>query len=177
MVMKRLQAGAAIATFALTACQADTVQYACPNSCIGAAYAGFDLACSPNDLSSVVATGPCATPEAGLAYYTGGETDFLVAVGSPEAGTCHVTLGFASGFTYDTDVTFTSQADPVPKGCSPCPSFIGPTAGPWTVNNPSITCVALPSLDAGAGPDAIVTVSADAGIDAGIDAAADASDE
>jgi len=143
----------------LTAC--DTVVYGCASSCIGAAYATFDLACSPNDLESVVATGPCAMPEAGLSYYTGTESEFLAVVGSPEAGVCHVALQFATGFSYETDVTFAPQADPTPKGCAPCPSFIGPTAGPWTVNNPSDTCVALPAVSADAGAEA------DASIDAG----------
>jgi len=143
----------------LGACQADTVQYGCPSSCIGAAYATFDLACSPNDLASVVATGPCAMPDAGVSYYTGTETELLVTVGSPEAGVCHVALRFATGFSYEQDVTFTSQADPTPKGCSPCPSFIGPTVGPWAVNNPSDTCVALP--DAGASADAASDVASE----------------
>jgi hypothetical protein len=132
----------------LTGCQAETVTYACPDSCIQAAYATFELACSPNDLTSVVATGPCAVQDAGLSYFTGGTSEWTVAVGSAEAGACHVQLEFATGFTYAQDVTFTSQPDPSPKGCTPCPSFIGPTGGPWTVNNPSETCVAAP-LDAG----------------------------
>jgi hypothetical protein len=143
----------------LAAC--DTVEFGCPTSCIGAAYATFDLACSPNDLESVVATGPCALaamPEAGLPYYTGTESELLVTVGSPEAGACHVALQFATGFAYETDVTFASQADPTPKGCSPCPAFIGPTGGPWTVNNPGDTCVALPA-DAGASADAASDVT------------------
>jgi hypothetical protein len=160
----------------LAACQADTVQYGCPSSCIGAAYATFNLACSPNDLASVVATGPCAMPDAGVDDYTGTESEFLVAVGSPEAGACHVTLQFATGFSYEADVTFTSQADPVPKGCTPCPSFIGPTAGPWTVNNPGDTCVALPA-SADAGADATAAASADATAPASADAASDATGE
>lgn len=160
---------APVALVGLAACQADTVQYGCPSACIGAAYATFELACSPNDLASVAATGPCAMPEAGVPYYTGTESEFLVAVGSPEAGACHVTLQFATGFTYEQDVTFTSQPDPSPKGCTPCPSFIGPTAGPWTVNNPSDTCVALPASDAGAGTNPAASASADASADAASD--------
>jgi hypothetical protein len=102
----------------------------------GAVAATFNLSCSPNDLTSVVATGPCADPDASLSWYTGKETQWAVGVVSPSPGVCHIELTFATGFTYSADVTFTEQ--------TACNSFIGPTSGPFMVNNPSDTC-----LDAG----------------------------
>jgi hypothetical protein len=85
-------------------------------------------------------------PDAGLSWYTGTETEWYVVVASPSPGTCHVLLTFASGFTYSADVTFASQN--LNPTCG-CPAFIGPTSGPFTVNNPSETCVDA-STDAGA---------------------------
>ena len=61
-----------------------------------------------------------------------------MSVGSPVPGTCHVELVFANGFTYSADVSFAFQN----VGCG-CPSWVAPTSGPVTVNNPSDTCVAL----------------------------------
>lgn len=100
----------------------------------------FKLACSPNDLTRVVATGPCANPDAGLEWYTGATTKWIVSVPSPSPGVCHIELQFATGFTYATDVTFTSQSD----GCG---SFIGPASTPYVVNNPPDTCLASDAGD------------------------------
>jgi hypothetical protein len=111
--------------------------------CTDAASVLFYLSCSPNDLTSVVTSGPCSMPDASLEWYTGGGTKW-VAVGSPSPGECHIVLTFATGFTYSADVTFTSQTG---GQCPGCRSYIGPTSGPFTVNNPNTTC-----LDAG--PDA-----------------------
>ena len=97
--------------------------------------------------TSVVATGPCSDPDAGLEWYTGADTEWDVAVAAQSPGECHIVLTFATGFTYSTDVTFTSQNE----GCG-CPNFIGPAPGTGvlTVNNPADTCVSLPS-DSGTG--------------------------
>ncbi len=115
----------------------------CPDAeCPDQEFATFDLGCSPNDLVSVVASGPCSTPDAGLAYYTGGGSERQVSVGSSAPGDCHIVLTFATGFTYSADVTFTTRTV-----CGHCP-YVAPTSDPFTVNNPSNTCVALP--DAGA---------------------------
>jgi hypothetical protein len=126
------------------ACGADTP---CSDLCTDAESATFHLSCNPNDLVSVVATGPCSNPDASLEWYTGAETEWDVAVTAQSPGECHIVLTFATGFTYSTDVTFTSQN----QGCG-CPSFLGPVPGTGaiTVNNPADTCVALPR-DAGPG--------------------------
>lgn len=58
----------------------------------------------------------------------------MVTVYSSSAGSCHIELTFATGFTYSADVTFTSQTEGLCPGCAP---YIGPTSGPFTVNNPS----------------------------------------
>lgn len=105
----------------------------------------FLLACNPNDLTRVVVTGPCADPDASLESYTGAATKWMVGVFSPSPGVCHIELQFATGFTYATDVTFTSQSDV-------CGSFIGPTSSPYHVNNPPNTCLASDAGDDG--PDA-----------------------
>jgi hypothetical protein len=110
----------------------------CPAACVEAAFAIFSLSCSPNDLISVEATGPCSMPDAGLSWYTGTATEWYVAVGSRSPGTCHVLLTFESGFTFSADVTFASQNHDRTCGCPP---FIGPTSGPFIVNNPGDTCV------------------------------------
>jgi hypothetical protein len=55
---------------------------------------------------------------------------------SPSPGVCHIELIFATGFTYSTDVMFNSQE-------GECASSNVPILGPFTVNNPSDTCVAL----------------------------------
>jgi hypothetical protein len=100
--------------------------------------ATFDTRCSPNDLTSVVATGPCAIPDAGVSWYVGKEG--TVSVLSPSPGVCHIELIFATGFTYSADVTFNSQE-------GECASSNVPILGPFMVDNPIDTCVAL---DAGA---------------------------
>ncbi len=79
-----------------------------------------------------------------LSWYTGEPTPFpgYVAVPSPGPGVCDVELTFATGFTYSAEVTFASMT------CTTaCGSFIGPTAGPFMVNNPGDTCVALDAGD------------------------------
>jgi hypothetical protein len=105
--------------------------------CRDATPATFHLSCSPNDLTSVVASGPCSMPNtAGLAFQTP-TSGSDVAVFSAGAGVCHIELTFATGFTYSTDVTFTQVSE---DGCA-CPSLFAAISGPFTVNNPSDTCV------------------------------------
>jgi hypothetical protein len=99
----------------------------------GPQYATFNLSC-PNDLTSIVVTGSCANPDGGAGWYVG--KDGTVSVSSPSPGVCHIELIFATGFTYSTDVMFNSQE-------GECASSNVPILGPFTVNNPSDTCVAL----------------------------------
>jgi hypothetical protein len=137
--------------------------HACSGGCVeGYASATFELACNPNNLVSVEATGPCSMPDKPLSWYTGMATKWIVSVGSPTPGTCHVTFTFATGFTYSADVTFASMNDSEP-GCAPCPSYIGPVSnsGP-KVNNPPETCVAL---DSGAEDDVSDAQVSDTGAD------------
>ncbi len=114
-----------------------------------AAGVAFRLSCSPNDLTNVEVTGPCARnppdggfrvydPDAGLQWYTGAATELFVSVFASAPGVCHIELIFATGFTYSQDVTFDWQGT-----CGQ--HYIGPTSGPFTVDNPSDTCVALDS--------------------------------
>ncbi|HEY3815899.1 MAG TPA: hypothetical protein VGL81_01950 [Polyangiaceae bacterium] len=130
-----------------------TATYACPGGCpIGNSPAAFDLSCNQTDLTSVVLSGPCATGDTSPSRYLWSRG---VSFTSPSPGVCHVELVFATGFTYSRDVTFTVQSVTMPPGCAQCPSFIAPTQGFFTVDNPSNTCV-------------------DAGLDAESDGSADA---
>jgi hypothetical protein len=110
----------------------------CPDAeCPGpGGFATFQLSCSPNDLVSVVASGPCSSPDAGLPW-AGAGTELYVAVGSLGPGVCHIEMTFATGFTYSMDVTFTSKST-----CGGC-SYLA-TSGPFAVNNPPDTCTARP---------------------------------
>ena len=137
--------GFALGTIAAGFLVAGCSTHDCPGGCVEYEGANFKLSCSPNDLVSVVATGPCANPEAGVSWYTGTGTEWYVVVPASTAGSCHIVLTFATGFTYSQDVTF----GVVPRDSCGCPSYIAPTSGPFTVNNPADTCVALPpSTDA-----------------------------
>ncbi len=118
----------------------------CPGAggCPTHAAVTFELSCNPNDLVSVTATGPCAHPDASLSWYRDA-TECCIVVPAATAGTCHVVLTFATGFTYTQDVTFQDV-----QGDSCCPSYVWPTSGSFMVNNPPDTCVAPPtSTDAG----------------------------
>jgi hypothetical protein len=130
--------------FLVAGCSVSTPQPLCPGGCTSDAPANFKLSCSPNDLVSVVATGPCAIPDASVSHYTGTAAEWLALVSSRGPGTCHVVLTFATGFTYSQDVTFVV----VPRDSCGCPSYISAQGGPFEVNNPPDTCV--PLADAGA---------------------------
>jgi hypothetical protein len=123
----------------LGACDGSGSGGICPLGCREEAAYDIELACAPNDLISVVASGPCDAPrDAGLDHWWSSRYDHRdLTVGSSGPGACHVVLTFATGFTYSTDLAFASIA----QGCG-CPNYIGPTmAGPIMVNNPSNTCV------------------------------------
>jgi hypothetical protein len=105
--------------------------------------ATFNLSCAAADLTNVAVTGPCAgsfphpstdVPENSLNIY------------SPSSGVCHVELTFATGFTYSTDVTFTSSTQT--SSCCGDVTTVTPTQATFTVNNPSTTCVDAGDSDA-----------------------------
>jgi hypothetical protein len=115
--------------------------------------ASFLLSCASANLTQVGLSGPCATGDASPAHYVSGTSVDIYSAG---AGVCHVELTFETGFTYSTDVTFTSVMAGDPK----CPSpIVSPTQSTFVVNNPSNTCVN------------------DAGLHTGADAAIDQGDE
>ncbi len=74
-----------------------TPEQDCSSGCTVAALATFNLSCNPNDLTGVVASGPCSIPDAGLAWYTGVGSEQSVGVSSKGPGVCHVELTFATG--------------------------------------------------------------------------------
>jgi hypothetical protein len=104
----------------------------------------FDLSCAPADLTSISVRGPCSSSFDGEGPYT----EMAVVVYGEDAGTCHVVLTFATGFTYSTDVGFTSQTSWVcgSQSCGSCGEITFPTGGPFTVENPFSTCI---GVDAG----------------------------
>jgi hypothetical protein len=110
--------------------------YACPLACNGDTPATFVLSCSPSDLTSVTASGPCALADANPE-----PAGTFLSIYSPSAGLCHVTLTFATGFTQSADVTFVSRTDPEPPGCATCSPYIAPTQRTFMVSNPPTTCI------------------------------------
>jgi hypothetical protein len=55
------------------------------------------------------------------------------------AGDCHIELVFATGFTFSTDVQFTTQSGGQPQ--CPCNTWLEPDQQTIAVNDPSSTCV------------------------------------
>ena len=93
-------------------------------------------------------SGPCPSyGDGSVGDYVEGNERNLVTFGATAAGTCHVTLVFATGFTYSTDVSFMEGSG----GCPGCPNVLTPFPGSFAVNNPGNTCVVDtgPSTDAG----------------------------
>lgn len=111
----------------------------CPGGCAGPGFVELDLACSPSDLVGVNVSGPCIAPDAGPSGYFSGSERSALYIDSLQAGTCHVQLLFATGYSYSVDVQFTSQANDVPAGC-PCSTTIQPTQQTFDVDNPAATC-------------------------------------
>jgi hypothetical protein len=122
----------------------------CPGLCITSGLAELDLSCAASDLTSVVVTGPCAEGDANPDNYLDRYNERYLFLGSATPGVCHVELIFATGFTYSTDVTFESVAQPGLPGCPGCAPYVGPTQTTFVVDNPSSTCGDGGS-DAGAG--------------------------
>jgi hypothetical protein len=125
----------------------------------------FDLSCVATDLVTVALSGVCATGDASPSNYLSGQS---VEISSQTPGVCHVELMFATGFTYSTEVEFTSKTWPI-EYCngSGSESYIGPTQVTFSVNNPSTTCV-------DAGIDAMADTPTDASSETAVDAQADA---
>src|SRR4029077_8599691 len=90
-----------VATSTGTGC----VHYGCSALCHDSLAATLDLSCSLTDLTDVTVSGPCSAGDAGAPVIVG--TSLVVAGDAP--GTCHVTLTFATGFVYSTDVVFVSR--------------------------------------------------------------------
>jgi hypothetical protein len=127
-------------------CGCQTGGASCPSTCTESAPATFVLSCDSSDLTAASASGPCALSDAGL-HVVG----TWLTVGSPSAGQCQVTLTFATGFQYSTDVTFVSQTDPAPHGCGACPAYFAATESTFMVDNPPATCADAASVE---GPEA-----------------------
>jgi hypothetical protein len=111
----------------------------CGGGCTVSSNASFAVSCFPSDLQSVTVTGPCARTLPG-APLNGGP---YINVPCAAEGTSHFVLQFASGFTFERDVTFTKES----QGCAGCAPYFVPSELPIIVNNPrASTCT---SPDAG----------------------------
>lgn len=114
------------------------------DGCITNVSATLQLSCGPTDLTAVKLTGPCPSfADGGVGEYVTGTTDRIVVFGATSPGTCHVTLVFATGYTFTADVNFFYGSG----GCPGCPEVLTPGSGLIMVNNPSDTCL---RSDAGA---------------------------
>ncbi len=116
-------ATACLLLLAPSSCQTGT---ACSNHCEENQPAVLQLSCVGADLTSVALSGPCST------MFDASPSNYLfagdkLAIHSPTAGACQVTLVFASGFTYSTSVSFASNAGASSAGCAACPAFVTPT--------------------------------------------------
>jgi len=128
---------------------------ACPGFCTEDQPAIFIPSCSPSDLTSVTATGPCSFGDASASNDLLDAAGTSIQIGSPTPGVCHIVLTFATGFTYSADVTFVSQADQEPAGCTVCSAYVAPTQRTFVVDNPPATCI-----EAGTGAGGDVTIDA-----------------
>jgi len=120
----------------------------CKIGCQGPQSATLDLSCAPAAVTVAELTGPCApppdaTPASGFGFSCplAAQTPFVdcdqVSFSSNEPGDCHVSLTFASGFTYSADVHFATT--PATCGCG-LPQGPFPTQAVLMVNNPDAAC-------------------------------------
>jgi len=114
---------------------------ACSGACPADEAAEIDVAC-PTSLTAVSVTGPCATGDAsnpGAYGYTG--ASLFIWSGAP--GVCHVTLTFADGSTYSTDVEFAARPPNAPANapaCGTCPPVVAPAQSTIAVERPDAAC-------------------------------------
>jgi hypothetical protein len=121
----------------------------CKIGCQGPQSATLDLSCAPAAVTRAELTGPCAPPPdaslviggLGFSCPLAAQPPFVdcdqVSFSSNEPGDCHVSLTFASGFTYSGDVHFATT--PRTCGCD-LPQGPFPTPAVLTVNNRDATC-------------------------------------
>lgn len=114
--------------------------HSCPALCLANKPAVFQLSCGPTDLLNVALSGVCSVGDAGPSSYLFGPASMSLAIHSSNAGNCHVSLTFATGFSYSADVTFTLQTDTTYPDCHGC-SYTVPTQQTFIVDNPSGTCM------------------------------------
>ncbi|MGH7435440.1 MAG: hypothetical protein ACRENE_07180 [Polyangiaceae bacterium] len=96
------------------------------------------LSCGATDLANVAISGPCAAGDAATRSTLDSSNPQNLYVTSTGAGTCHVELTFATGFTYSTDVAFVSTT--TTGGCC-SGTGVNPTQSTFMVHDPSTTCV------------------------------------
>jgi hypothetical protein len=108
----------------------------CPPGTIVDRAAGpaLELSCAQTDLTTVTLSGPCANASAaapnGYIINQG-----AITILSQTPGLCHVVLKFTTGFTYATDINFTTMTDLCGE------TFVGASQAQYPVDNPSSTCL------------------------------------
>jgi hypothetical protein len=111
MALARWCATAALLTLVVAACtQGNGAGNIC-NCGTGNDGVSFQLACTPASPPVVTITGPCVIGPSGPG---------TIAVSGNVVGTCHVEMTFASGGTFSTDLTITSEwlaCGSDPHGC------------------------------------------------------------
>ncbi len=125
----------------------------CSTLCPEGEPAQIELSCdAATAVTGVTLSGACSAGDASYpgVVMNGTSVDIYGSI----AGVCHVSLSFASDFTYSTDVTFVSQTPPAQPGCGQCSAYTMPTE--------SVFSVEAPESCAGARPDAAVDASFDA---------------
>jgi hypothetical protein len=117
----------------------------CCTACQEGFGATLRLACAPTEPPTAVVTGPCAVDASTFAAADPGWSCSSTAcyLNASTAGDCHLTLTFAGGFTYTTDVEFKEM----PQACCGCPlPYVVASPSEATIDNPISTCA---SVDAG----------------------------
>jgi hypothetical protein len=132
---------AVAACFIVCAGEGCTTHHDCPALCTDP-QATLDLSCVDTDLTTENLSGACAVGDAGISLV--GWDPSYVAVQALRAGDCHVELVFANGFTFSTDITFTTQTDDSDPQC-PC-QYLQPNPQTIAVHNPSSTCLDASAL-------------------------------
>ncbi len=100
----------------------------------------LDLACGGTNLTRVILSGACNVGDATSPDdYLDGSHQQYVYVQPIESGPCHIQLVFATGFTFSTDVHFSTLTDDSDPQCT-C-QYVQADQTTIAVNNPTATCV------------------------------------
>ncbi len=123
-----------------------SVSHPCPNTFIDDVPVTLNLSTCAANITNLTLSGACSSADASPSQAVGDPfapnwvqiTGTSVKIVSPSPGNCHITLTFASGSTYSTDVTFNSEMTPASPGCQSSPYTV-PTQSTVLVDTPCTT--------------------------------------